>query len=86
MYAWAAAIPARAAAIYSLSQVDIETGVGTEEFASVSLPAVKTMYPVVDFLSSVQSWNDASENTTICDGLMLYFSRLAFDGDSVGFL
>ena len=34
MYAWAAAMPARAAAIYSLSQVDIANGVGTEEFAS----------------------------------------------------
>ena len=39
----------------------------------VSPPAVKIMYPVVDFPSSGQSWNDASENTTICDGLMLIF-------------
>ena len=55
MYAWAAAMPERAADIYSLSQVDIATGVGTEEFAYMSPPAVKIIYPVVDFPSSGQS-------------------------------
>ena len=73
MYPWAADMAARAAVIYSLSQVDISTGVGNKEFASLSPPVVKIMYPVVDFPLSGQSWNYASENTTICDGLMLYF-------------
>lgn len=60
---WAADIVAEQAARYSASEVDMGTGVGSVELASMRAPLRKIMYPTVERPVSGQSCQLASEKT-----------------------
>ena len=54
------------------TDVRINTTLNAFIFCLMSPPAVKIIYPVVDFKSPGKSCQEVSENTTIWEGSILY--------------